>query len=193
MRTVWMKMQSPKKFDHAIPEALSGRPLDQRGYPVPHGVWRNPDTGEWDFRVIDQQKRLAALEQKLCAVSGEAMVEGEYWFIGGPASFVKRLFLDGPMRCEVATFSLMTCPHLLLPDAQYRRAGMEERFQPARTTIEKQELYMLGMSRSYRVETVEDFPYVRAGPWKVVSWWRNGATLKKSVAREKLAALGIKV
>jgi hypothetical protein len=186
-------VQESRKFREPVPEALSGRPRDKRGYPVPHGVWQDPETGEWDFRVIDQQKRMAALDQKLCAVSGLPMEEGEYWFIGGPGSFVNRLFVDGPMRHEVARFSLMTCPHLLLPDARYRRAGLQERSRPSKTTTEKQEIYMLGMARSYSVETHDDFPYVRAGPWKAVSWWRDGINLKKPVAREKLAALGIRV
>jgi hypothetical protein len=182
-----------KKFPHAIPEALAARPLDKRGYPVPHGVWRDPDTGEWDFRVIDQKKRLEALEQKLCAVSGRPMLEGEYWFIGGPASFPNRLFVDGPMLHEVARFSLMTCPHLLLPDSKYRSAGTEQRFRPDRVSTEKQPLYMLGMARDYKVVYLEDFPYVRAGPWRAVSWWRDGVNLKKAEARARLAELGIEV
>jgi hypothetical protein len=181
------------KFTHPIPESLAQLPLDKRGYPIPHGVWQDPETGEYDFRVIDQEKRLQALEQKICAVSGLPMNEAEYWFIGGPASFVNRLFLDGPMRHEVAEFSLRTCPHLLLPEAQYRRAGMEKHTRPSKTTTEKQPMYMLALARSYELKTIEDFPYVIAGRWKAVSWWRDGKIIKKEEARKMLAALGIRV
>ena len=178
---------SKRKFDHPIPAALAGLPRDSRGYPIPHGVWRDPETGEHDFRILDQQLRLQALKEKRCGVSGELLREGEYWFIGGPANFEARLFVDGPMLFEVAEFSLMTCPHLALSASQYRRTGLEEKFRPAGTTLEKSPVLMLGMAQHYRLEEIKDFVYVRAGPWRAVSWWQEGRRLSKAEAVAVLA------
>jgi hypothetical protein len=178
---------SGTKFDHAIPDILQGLPRDTRGYPIPAGVWCDPKTGEYDFRILDQQVRLKALKEKKCTISGELLLPGEYWFIGGPASFSGRLFVDGPMRYEAAEFSMKTCPYLALAQSRHREAGMEDRFRPAGTSMEKSALLMLGMSKSYRLEKLEDFVYVRAGPWRAVSWWRDGLRLSKPRALELLA------
>jgi hypothetical protein len=178
---------SVAKFDHPVPAALADLPRDSRGYPVPHGVWRNPETGEHDFRILDQQLRLQSLKEKRCGVSGKLLREGEYWFIGGPTSVAGRLFIDGPMLFEVAEFSLMTCPHLALSASQYRRSGVEDRFHPAGTNLDKPPILMLGMSRSYQLEESEDFVYVRAGPWRAISWWQAGRRLSKTEAVATLA------
>ena len=185
-------MSSPK-FSHPIPDSLAQLPVDPRGYPIPDGVWKNPETEEWDFRVIDQRKRMRALKKYLCAVSGLPMEKGQYWFIGGLSSVEQRLFMDGPMRHEVAEFSLMTCPHLLLPNAQYRRVGAEDRYHPQLSSDEKSKECMLGMAGSFKLQTYDDFPYVRAGPWRALSFWRNGKTISKEEARALLAAKGIKI
>ncbi len=177
----------PSKFDHPIPEILAALPRDSRGYPIPKGVWCDPETGEYDFRILDQQVRVEALKKKLCAISSQPLLEREYWFIGCPASFTGRLFVDGPMRYEAAEFSMMTCPYLALAQSRHRRAGMEDKFRPAGTSLEKSSILMLGMSKSYRLEEMEDFIYVRAGPWRAVSWWRNGQRLSKPEAIELLA------
>lgn len=181
------------KFNTPIPASLLARPRDKRGYPIPHGVWCNPATGEYDFRILDQQIRVRSLKEKRCAVSGELMPQGEYWFIGGPASFNGRLFVDGPMLEEVAEFSLRVCPHLALSAAQYRRSGVEDKFRPAGTSLEKSPVLMLGMSRSYRLEQIEDFIYVRAAAWKAVSWWREGQRLSKPAALALLAEVAPEV
>jgi hypothetical protein len=178
---------SVAKFDHPIPAILADLPRDSRGYPIPSGVWQDPKTGEHDFRILDQQIRMQALKEKRCAISGELMHEGEYWFIGGPASFTGRLFVDGPMLREAAEFSLMTCPHLALSAAKYRRTGVEDKFRPAGTTLEKSPILMLAMARSYRLEEIEDFIYVRATAWRAVSWWQDGRRLTKPEAIATLA------
>ncbi len=181
------------KFSHPIPESLSKRPVDARGYPIPHGVWQNPETGEYDFRVIDQQKRMMALKKRLCAVSGLKMEDGEYWFVGGIESYKQHLFVDGPMRREVAEFSLMTCPHLVLPGASYRRSGLEESYRPELTVTNKSEILMCAKTTVYEICTIKDFPYVKAGRWKAVGWWRGGAMTTKAVALPILESHGIRL
>lgn len=178
---------SNAKFDHPVPEILAELPRDTRGYPIPAGAWRDPATGEYDFRVLNQQIRLDALKNKRCAISGELMLPGEYWFIGGPVNFEGRLFVDGPMRYEAAEFSLMTCPHLALSASKYRRTGVEDKFRPAGTTLEKSPILMLAMARHYRLEEIKDFVYVRATAWRAVSWWQDGRRLTKPEAIATLA------
>jgi hypothetical protein len=176
-----------------MPEVLAKLPRDKRGYPVPHGVWKNPDTGEWDFRVIVEEKRLYALEHKLCAVSGAPMNPGEYWFVGGPGCYKERLFIDGPMRHEVAIYSLKTCPHLAIPAAQYREAGIDRHHMPEGAVKQKMPVYLLGRADSYTLEEIDGTRYVRAGEWQEVSWWRGTRQLEiqevNRLLREAAAAL----
>lgn len=178
---------STAKFKHEIPESLLQLPRDARGYPIPHSAWRNPDTGEYDFRVIDQAVRLADLEQGLCAISGLPMPAGEFWFIGGPSSFQQRLFVDGPMLREVAEFSLRTCPHLALAASQYRSAGLDPDKQLQGPTRDKSDILMLGLSSAYQLQEIDGFNYIYTRPWRAVSWWSNGRRLNRIEAVELLA------
>ncbi len=179
-------MPNPSTETH-LPDALRTRPRDPRGYPVPHSAWQDPATGEYDFRILDQTIRLADLEERLCAISGEPMPEGEYWFIGGPSSFEQRVFVDGPMLQEVAEYSLQVCPHLALLASQYRGVGIPDDVRLEGPSREKSEILMLGRTRSYEIVEIEGFPYVRAAPWNAVNWWSGGERLDKQSALALLA------
>lgn len=178
---------SSAKFDHPVPKALQDLRRDKRGYPIPQGVWQDPKTGEYDFRVLDQQVRVEALKKKLCAISGLPMNTGEYWFIGGPSSFENRLFIDGPMCFEAAEFSMKTCPYLALRESRHRQSGLEKKYRPDAVSLEKSKVLMLAMAKNYHLEDAEGFLYVRAARWSVVSWWQDGQRLAKEEALAVLA------
>ena len=92
------------------------------------------------------------------------------------------------MLKEVAEFSLMTCPHLALPAAQYRRSGLEGKTMPQHASMEKSAILMCGMAKSYQLARAQDgIVYVKAGPWKALSWWREGRKLGKQEALDILA------
>jgi hypothetical protein len=168
-----MSIEKPQ-FSVPLPASLADLPRDPRGYPIPHGVWQNPETGEYDFRVIVEKIRLQALEERLCAVSGKPMPEGEYWFIGGPGSHKRRSFIDWPMLKEVALYSLQVCPHLVIPQAQLRFAGTESHHKPKDFGRQKMPVQMLGRASSYELEVIDATRYIKAGEWLEVSWWHAG-------------------
>src|SRR5258708_29133017 len=64
------------------------------GYPVPFTqLWA---LGKPDFRAVDMEHCARCLRDKLCAICGRRL--GEYcYFIGGPLSKKKPLFLDPAM------------------------------------------------------------------------------------------------
>jgi hypothetical protein len=181
------------KFSHPIPSALADRPVDRRGYPIPYAAWLDPKTGEYDFRVIDPQKKKYALEHRICAVSGLPLIEGQYWFIGGIPSFKARLFTDGPMLKEVAEFSVCTCPHLAIPAAGYRKAGLEQAHEQALQSTDKHDVVMLGMAADFEIVVVQEREFIRATPWKAVNFWRAGEIIKKDEARGLLLEHGIEL
>lgn len=66
-----------------------------RGHPVPFTqMWID---GKPDFRVVDPEKSIKCIHEKLCAICGVKL--GEFcYFIGGPLSKQNRLFVDPPMH-----------------------------------------------------------------------------------------------
>lgn len=178
---------SKAKFSHPIPAVLAHLPLDARGYPIPHGVWRNPETGEHDFRIVDPDKRLHALRERLCAISGRPLTKGQYWFIGGLGNFRKRIFMDGPMLLEAAEFSLRTCPHLALSSSKYRSSGLEQVHAKTRQSTDKQELFLLAMAPDFDLVDIEGGVYVHAHSWKAVSLWRDAEPLSAEDTQRLLA------
>ncbi len=171
---------SKKYFETVpIPPALAHRPRDSRGYPIPHSAWRHPETLEYDFRVVDEDKRKKAIELGLCGVSGLPLEPGNYWFIGGLVSLKNRLFVDPAMRQEVAYYSIQVCPHLALAASQYRTAGLDPSGDIKGASRDKTEYQVLASTGSYSTKEVNDYQYIVAGPWKLITIWKSGKMLSK--------------
>ena len=89
-----------------IPDFLAHLPRFGE-YPVPFTqMWID---GKPDFRVVDPEKSLKCIQEKLCAICGVKL--GEFcYFIGGPLSKQNRLFVDPPMHEQCAVFASTVCP-----------------------------------------------------------------------------------
>jgi len=103
-----------------MPPAVAKLERDQRGYPIPFMVVQPEDNdGEALLGVLDPERVIRALRNRLCGVCGEGL---GYWitFIGGPLSLRKRWFRNPPMHEACARYAMGVCPFLASPHARYR-------------------------------------------------------------------------
>lgn len=89
------------------------------GLPVPEPVkWID---GKPDFRQIDEDAWIAAVQKRLCGICGKRL--GEYsWWIGGDNCLARHLFLDLAMHRPCAEASIQLCPFLNGTRPTYRGA-----------------------------------------------------------------------
>jgi hypothetical protein len=112
------------KFELPIPERLKHLPVDERGYPIPYFV--AIVNGKHDFRLLDAEKQRICCEYKKCAICGQKLLKGLYYFISGPMGAMNKVSTDPPMHKECAEFSLLACPHMFYEKADRRTAGLDE-------------------------------------------------------------------
>jgi hypothetical protein len=96
----------------AMPRQMQSLPVDKRGYPVPWFVeWRN---GEPEFRAMDRNKFVRAINQRLCWVCGQKLYE-EMVFVVGPMCALNLISSEPPSHRQCAQFSARACPFLSRP------------------------------------------------------------------------------
>lgn len=96
----------------ALPSRLHLLPLDDRGYPVPWFVaWVD---GKPEFRAMDMEKRIRAVQERRCWVCGQPL--GKWLtFVIGPMCGINRIAPEPPSHYECATWSARNCPFLSRP------------------------------------------------------------------------------
>lgn len=104
-----------------IPSRIKKLQRNEKGYPVPWFVqWID---GKPDFRVMDSEKWIAAVEHKLCWVCGEGMGKFKA-FVIGPMCAVNRTSSEPPSHRECAEFSAKACPFLIEPARARRETNL---------------------------------------------------------------------
>lgn len=74
--------------------------------------------GRPDFRVTNAERWVVAAKHRLCTQCGEPL--GRHLaFIGGPLSFVSRLFTDLAIHKDCAQYAVQACPFLAAPNMRY--------------------------------------------------------------------------
>jgi len=110
-----------------IPEFLSHLRV-YFGYPVPYiQKWFDDKP---DFRIINPERVIECVVEKLCGVCGRPL--GEYCcFIGGPTSEQNHLFSDPPLHEECAEFASSVCPFVSgRDDGYFERAAESNAVRP---------------------------------------------------------------
>ena len=101
--------------DIPLPERLKGRPVSERGFPVPWFV--SFINGQWDFVNIDPRKVGEAYRRKICWLCGEPL--GQYFaFVIGPMCSINRVSSEPPSHRECAEYAVRACPFLARPNAR---------------------------------------------------------------------------
>jgi hypothetical protein len=145
-----------------IPDFLSHLPVFQ-GLPVPYMV---PIDGRGvpAFRVIDTEKWLNCVEQKLCAICGIRVVR--FFFIGGESCRYNHLFHDPAMHRHCARFSATICP-FLAGDIGYSAAPYPT--IPGTAVVTKEAVSNKRPARMYIFRTsrftLVGGGLIKAGPW----------------------------
>jgi hypothetical protein len=99
-----------------LPEAMKGRPVDPRGFPVPWFAMQHED-GRYDLRYAAPGKRQEAVARNLCWVSGEPLGRHRA-FVLDPAAVEYRVTKEPPCKRDVALWAMRVCPYLTRPLAQ---------------------------------------------------------------------------
>jgi hypothetical protein len=96
----------------APPPMMRHLPIDKRGYPVPWFVmWVD---GEPEFRAMDRQKFMLAMNRRRCWVCGGDLFREEVYTIG-PMCAINRISGEPPSHRECAEYSARACPFLTKP------------------------------------------------------------------------------
>jgi hypothetical protein len=99
--------------DIPLPERLKGRPVSERGFPVPWFV--SFINGKWDFVNVDPRKIVEAYKRELCFLCGYKL--GQYKaFVIGPMCSINRVSSEPPAHRECAEYAVRTCPFLARPN-----------------------------------------------------------------------------
>ena len=164
------------------PEPIAELPIDERGYPVPYFV--KYIDGVPDFRVVDHAKVVNATIDRRCFICGSPL-DDTFHFAMGPRSALFRQTNHGPSHKECIEYSLETCPFILYPNAQRRRAALPDiplsydtATQPARP-----EIYVIAHVPSQEVDIVNNVTSLVCS-WNTIDYqyWRDDRWITSEVA-----------
>ena len=168
-----------------IPDRIKHLPLDERGYPIPWFVaWFD---GKPDFRVIDGEKLVRAVKQKLCWICGERM--GQHLaFLIGPMCAINRTISEPPLHRECAEFSARVCQFLSLPKKTRDEEAIPVGTQDAASVGLKRNpgAVCLWMTKSYRPFKVENGVLFEIGPPDEIHWYAHGRTATRAEVIESI-------
>lgn len=109
-------MNIPRPELPPLPARMKSLPV-VRGYPVPWFVqWIE---GEPEFRIMDGQKLVRAVRDRLCWVCGQSL-GAHLAFTIGPMCAVNRISAEPPSHRECSIFSARGCPFLTRPAMRRR-------------------------------------------------------------------------
>jgi len=164
------------------PENIAQLPVDERGYPVPYFVAHID--GVPDFRVVDHAKVLNATIEQKCFICGSKL-DQLFHFAMGPRSGLLMRTNHAPSHKECIEYSLETCPFILYPNTQRRRAALPDiplsydtATQPARPPI-----YVIAHIASQNVEIVRN-PESLICSWDTIDYqfWRDDRWITPKMA-----------
>jgi len=116
--------------------------------------------GEPAFAVLDPQRVLRSLCDRLCGICGQAL---DYWiaFVGGDLSLKNQLF-GVPLHEECARYAMRVCPYLANPHAKHRPvpAGMAVKVNALVSDQRPAEMFLV-ITRRYEPVLVRDEPLAR--------------------------------
>ena len=171
----------------APPIRCANLEIDERGYPLPYfaGLF----DGKRDHRIMDEERWVRCVKQKLCWVCG-AKLGAYYAFILGPMCGITRTSSEPPSHRECAEWSLRGCPFLTRPHMERRQhdqivvsggiaAGYAIKRNPG--------CLLLWITRSYEVWKPEGGGYlITVGDPLEWSWWAEGRPATRAEIEESV-------
>lgn len=94
---------------------------------------------------------------RLCAVCGDGIVDGQYWFLGGPPGGTPVATFHPPAHEDCLVASLGLCPYLGRRHARRAAGPRADGLTAVRgQSLAKPETWVLGVVDGYLVETLRD-------------------------------------
>lgn len=182
-----------------IPKRMRALQRDERGYPIPFIVLREPGTGKPLFVVNDVVVATRALLERRCPICGSKL-KGILWWVGGPLSaFVKEgAYLDSAMHQECMEYALQVCPYLAAPgylgsisEAQSKQAMaagvagiIEHTMLPGRPAV-----FVAVAARRFKlIDHGAGYYSKPEEPYLAIQYWRHGERIDPDVAWELIKA-----
>lgn len=159
------------------PPRLRRLPVDDRGYPVPWFVqWID---GRPEFRMMDQQKWLRAVRERLCWVCGGPL--GVHLaFLVGPMCGINRTTAEPPGHRECAEWSARNCPFMSRPKMVRREDALTDSCRDNSAglpLLRNPGVALVWNTLSYRVfDDGSGRPLIQMGNPESVTWWCEGRT-----------------
>jgi hypothetical protein len=164
-----------------LPQRLSGRPRDRRGYPIPYLAVVQED-GTPDFRISDAKRWVKVVNERRCALCGK-LLGREIAFVGGPKSMAHRLFTDPGMHRDCAEYALKVCPFLAAPHFKYAESLRAIADTDMAVVVnenvptERPEAFGLGITKGYDVQMLNGTPVIGAHAFSTLEWFHRGHEL----------------
>lgn len=160
-------------------------PVEERGYVVPWFVqWIE---GKPDFRIMDGEKRVRAINKRLCWLCGETLGQC-LAFVIGPMCAVNRVSSEPPSHRDCAEFAAKACPFLTMPKMVRRETGLpEETAEPGGVMLRRNPgVTLLWMTKGYRVIRDGEGFVLRIGNPTDVAWYREGRAATRAEVVESI-------
>lgn len=181
------------------PARIAALRKDHRGYPIPwfiqwmlDGEPRDPgDPGaEPDFRIIDQRKRVVAMNADRCWVCGQQLGIHRIFAIG-PMCVINRVSMEPPSHRDCAEFSAVACPFLLRPRMKRLPTDdLPEGFGAAGIMLERNPgviaLYEVNGRASYRAFDAGNGWLIKFAPPVRIDWWAEGRRATRAEITESI-------
>jgi len=132
-----------------------------------------------EFRAMDPQKRVNAIERKLCWVCGEKLGTN-FCFVAGPMCGVNRTSAEPPCHLECGQWSALNCPFLSNPrmvrreDEQINNSSLRDT-APGMAITRNPGVTMLWVCRGYEIfEDGKGAFLIHMGDPTRVEWYKEG-------------------
>jgi hypothetical protein len=182
-----------------IPKRMRALGRDERGYPIPFIVMREPDSGRPLFVVNDAERQIRAVKEKRCPICGSHL-DSLIWWVGGPLSaFLEAgAYNDSGMHYECMEYALQVCPYLAMPNylgsltelatKQAMEAGVatviDHTMLPGRPAV----FVAVAARRFTLIDHGAGYYSKPEQPYIAIQYWRHGKLLDPAAARELIKA-----
>jgi len=168
-----------------IPEKIRRNPISDTGYPTPWFV-AEINGSRQDLRIVDANKRIAAIKRKLCWVCGQPLGVNMV-FVLGPMCVINRTTAEPPCHRDCADYSARACPFLTKPRMRRNEVDMPKGHAMSGTGIMRNPgAVALYFTKSYKLMRVDNGVLFRVGDPEQVLWFAEGRTATRAEIDESI-------
>ena len=162
-------------FKDKMPDRIAQLPIDDRGYPIPFFV--SYIDGKPEFRLMDPEKWVMCIKEKLCWVCGQRL-GAHLAFVVGPMCGINRTTTEPPTHVECATWSAKNCPFLSNPNLERNEHGLDEKTKnnTAGIMIKRNPgVSLIWITKKFKIfKDPQGRPLIRIGDPVRIEFWTKG-------------------